>query len=652
MVTVHTHQELLRNIGAHEKVLTIFGLPCTGNEPRKRLFQLGYDFLEAFCWENPSNQELLFEKIELLSSHIAEENLNAADCVGAVVKDNTRLCEIIPTSVIYQYVKLIAKYGKKPHWIRQLSGLCVVKGEGLKRNQSIVLRAVLDSEDIIDLEDKSSLMEWIKDPQSLDPEKKESSQLVYYAESLNMLTAVTAGSNTYTEMQVKGMLPWSQCMEFILDLGRKPDGSLKDGIDADALRFPMTAMLDVLREAHIYVLEVVSSIKDADGAVRWWADTENPPRRCMVDEICESMREFSLLEGEAPSMQGFAQYMFVGIIPVLTMYYRYFHTHHKMIFMATELTKVSTQRICKALGELLRSHAIREIISERSKFDVILVVESIGDILEEMGVQSVINGTVLGELKQEYHQVRMILDTDGDGQLSREELMNEEELAIVPYQGFFKKFKKVFARTCGIRDLTRLMGVGMRKFATLLSEDEKCCVGLLGLLRPKNDIATLTITTGLRALRLTLFFDPLVCKGDSKDSEKTRVASMDAMVDNKPPDTCHTPASTSCDLETYVKMGYTIEEGMEVSHKDQGDGVITNYDAGGCFYGDASITVTFTSEEVIKFEYAHWYLLQTIGILEAMQLKFARFEAAEMCNFMLGHQSDEAKADTNPYPVP
>jgi len=322
MEQVRIHQELLRNLGAHTTCIKLFGLPCQGNEPRKKLFQVGYGFLERFCYRNKPNQELLFEEIDTLAAHIAEEGLNAADCVGAIVKNHETLCENIPTSVIFQYVKLICRFGRKPQWLRQLTNLCMVNGEGVKRNQNIVLRAVVDTPGVIDSSGDepmdainrlvSSANEHI-DPATGDLMETEDSQLAYYVESVNLLGAVTAGSNNYTEMQVKGLCPWDHCMERILDMGRLPSGEIDPNIHRDAVRYVTRPLLDLLREAHIYVLEVVSNIKDADGAIRWWADAIEPPRRCMGEEAVESMEELGGRGGEGyDALQTHAKYVFEG----------------------------------------------------------------------------------------------------------------------------------------------------------------------------------------------------------------------------------------------------------------------------------------------------------------------------------------------------
>jgi hypothetical protein len=52
---------------------------------------------------------------------------------------------------------------------------------------------------------------------------------------------------------------------------------------------------------------------------------------------------------------------------------------------------------------------------------------------------------------------------------------------------------------------------------------------LLGLLRPGRDIGLSTLTTGLRAVRLALYFDPMTMRGEGAEEAARRAGACEAM---------------------------------------------------------------------------------------------------------------------------
>jgi len=127
-------------------------------------------------------------------------------------------------------------------------------------------------------------------------------------------------------------------------------------------------------------------------------------------------------------------------------------------------------------------------------------------------------------------------------------------------------------------DMTRIMGGGLRKFSMLLAEDRECTAGLLALMRPKNNVAEVTVATGLRALRLTLFFDPAITSGEGEEHEAARVRAMEAMVNNGVPSDAHTEASKQDSLDSYSRS-HPIVVGMRLIHKEHGIGEVVAYES-------------------------------------------------------------------------
>ena len=196
------------------------------------------------------------------------------------------------------------------------------------------------------------------------------------------------------------------------------------------------------------------------------------------------------------------------------------------------------------------------------------------------------------------------------------------------------------------------MGAGMRNFATLLSHDADTAQGLMALMKPSNGLSVNSLASGLRALRLVLYFDPLLTDDTGAEAEAARAAAMELMINNKSP--AHTHKSSHDQFNEYARQE-TIEVGIKVSHQLYGHGQVTQVET--TLFGSQTITVEFEEpffdgnrqQHVAVFPQTEWSELSTVGVLDQLQTKHAELGAAEMILEMMSHPTDEVRTATLRY---
>ena len=88
----------------------------------------------------------------MFQDNVGIEQLNVADTLAEMVRDNTKLISQVPESLIRRFCTAIQTWGRKARWLRIFEVLLFVNGWPFKRNQDLVLRILLeDWEWLLDL---------------------------------------------------------------------------------------------------------------------------------------------------------------------------------------------------------------------------------------------------------------------------------------------------------------------------------------------------------------------------------------------------------------------------------------------------------------------------------------------------------------------
>ncbi|ESN92215.1 hypothetical protein HELRODRAFT_194356 [Helobdella robusta] len=152
-------QRLLRNMGACSAVLELLQIPYSkkADVRMEELMQLAHSFLQNFCLQNPSNQLLLHQNLDLF---LVPGLLQAETC-RAIYQDNVQLCNEVVTNNLYGSMNLV---------------------EMMKSER-----------------------------ERMDP----SSPLTYHIHLVQLLAACTEGKNVYTEIKCHSFLPLDDIVKVV-----------------------------------------------------------------------------------------------------------------------------------------------------------------------------------------------------------------------------------------------------------------------------------------------------------------------------------------------------------------------------------------------------------------------------------------------------
>jgi hypothetical protein len=97
--------------------------------------QVCFDFILGLCKSNPAAQRKFFPMITIFSEHVGIENLNVADTIAEIVRDNAPLIAQVPEVFFRNFIEAIQTFGRKARWLRFFEVFLEINGAPFKRNQ-------------------------------------------------------------------------------------------------------------------------------------------------------------------------------------------------------------------------------------------------------------------------------------------------------------------------------------------------------------------------------------------------------------------------------------------------------------------------------------------------------------------------------------
>jgi len=97
------------------------------NEMRRDLFQDCYTLLRALVKDNRKAQTALFPYISKFSEHMGIEQLNVADTITEIFKDNIRLCRKVEEKFFDVFISSIKMFGRKAQWLTFFQSFMLIK---------------------------------------------------------------------------------------------------------------------------------------------------------------------------------------------------------------------------------------------------------------------------------------------------------------------------------------------------------------------------------------------------------------------------------------------------------------------------------------------------------------------------------------------
>jgi hypothetical protein len=143
-------QLLMRNMGVHHTVMNILKLPLRrsevvrlqslapgvtsarnvktdrqvdpipGEQGKRDLFAVAYQYLTNFILHCPLNQNSAFEHLSVFWSHMGTRGLAVADMLAAMFRDNKMLIGKVDEALLVDLFTKFDNYGKMARWLRLL----------------------------------------------------------------------------------------------------------------------------------------------------------------------------------------------------------------------------------------------------------------------------------------------------------------------------------------------------------------------------------------------------------------------------------------------------------------------------------------------------------------------------------------------------
>jgi hypothetical protein len=251
------------------------------------LFQACYNFLKLLCMHRYTKaQEKLFPLLGMFSGHMGIMNLNVADTLQEIVKDNPTLCAMVKEDFYRHFVYCILTYGRKPRWLAFFEVFISIRGNPSRRNQDKILRLLLEErEAVIDLEcdytsspylskmDERTGMKRLDLMIKRDHKIKIGSLLKYHYVSVSMLAKCCTGRNAACKSKVSSLVGFDVILNTILNCHLKDDGktsALDTGeLDYDAACYVKHAWTQLMEDAFLSSFDSLA-VRMVQGASSIW----------------------------------------------------------------------------------------------------------------------------------------------------------------------------------------------------------------------------------------------------------------------------------------------------------------------------------------------------------------------------------------------
>uniref|UniRef100_A0A1I8HM54 RYDR_ITPR domain-containing protein n=1 Tax=Macrostomum lignano TaxID=282301 RepID=A0A1I8HM54_9PLAT len=215
-VTNDKHQQrLLKNLGANKFVMDLLQIPYDKKVDlrMKELFRLAHKFLQAFCYNNPANQALLYKQLDSFLTN----GINEAETCTAIFRDNKRLCLEVPDRLIQHFVRAIESQGRHVAYLQFLQTLVRCDGQYIRRSQDLVMSELVSVGDevLLFFNEGPAFEELLKLMCNERSRTDVSGPLRYHIELVRLLASCTEGKNVYTEIKCHSLLPLDDLVKIV-----------------------------------------------------------------------------------------------------------------------------------------------------------------------------------------------------------------------------------------------------------------------------------------------------------------------------------------------------------------------------------------------------------------------------------------------------
>ena len=282
------------------------------NAQLRDLFQKCYVFLSFLSRKNPLAQKMLFPFIETWASeHMGIENLNVADTLSEILRDNEHLCSRVREEFCLIFIRAIKDWGRRARWLSFLQNMMVVNNRPIKHMQDMILRLLLDDTEVLldfscdyserekrflfrgdERQGKTRMQLMIQN----DHRRPFFSLLKYHVTTLQTLASAAIGKNLDNQTRLAGLLNLDKVLQNILDLDKHSDGAKEPQLCPDTVCYVRAAWLLFLSEVFFncsITADEFGAVQQILSAKRIFTNGLNGKSSSLITYFSESIEQLS-----------------------------------------------------------------------------------------------------------------------------------------------------------------------------------------------------------------------------------------------------------------------------------------------------------------------------------------------------------------------
>ncbi|CAF4174789.1 unnamed protein product [Rotaria socialis] len=332
-------QRLLRNMGVHVVVLDLLKIPYDKMEDTRmnHIMKLAHNLLQYFCYENPTNQEKLYDLYFNDYQQLSEEQEVETCCY--IFLNNIQLCKTMTEKRIQHFVHLIELHGRKVIYIKFLQTIVKAENQYIKNCQDIIMSELVTSDEVLIFYEKGNLTNLFERMKSDTERTDPNSLLNYHIQLVHLLAMCTEGKNASTEIKCHSLIGLDDLVIIVTHQECIPE--VKDAyvtflnhcyIDTEV------EMKEIYNSQHIYALIEQSFCPDIEKLIAKATDEPNLEKyilNTVIDLLTQFFNSPFFEQASAP------QHRNTTLISL--------HSHLIKLFTASWLTATQRERVDRCI---------------------------------------------------------------------------------------------------------------------------------------------------------------------------------------------------------------------------------------------------------------------------------------------------------------
>jgi hypothetical protein len=307
-------QRLLVNLKANVACMTFLDT-VTFVPALKRSFDLALTLVGLMCYGTSTIQELLFRELDALLD-LSDQGVHISHVLSAIFHENISLVSRVPPTEIKKFVEVIETEHCKPDSLGVLKSLVGVKGQVIRKNQSVVISSLLAHKDrVLNLFSTASERAARNKILARGPEGVDSAEISYYLNLLDLLANCCKGLNYLAETMCQPLVPFDGIIEDLANPSIPARVRRSLAYYLDEVFMDTETKLGFVVEDPNLPLAIAALAREAATLISQ-AAAQNPGAR-MVDEVRTSEQWLFVMDGIVPLISTYFRWTFSATPPEL-----------------------------------------------------------------------------------------------------------------------------------------------------------------------------------------------------------------------------------------------------------------------------------------------------------------------------------------------